>query len=102
MYKRQILLRDCGQVDALQQAMQKLEAALELNGRDIVTITALAQLYEKRASWFKVIDLCEPWKDEVYGRAKDTMLPMLLRAYEHTSEVLKAAEMRDRIRVYET
>ena len=94
-----ILLRDCGQVDALQQAMHKLEAALELNGRDIVTITALAQLYEKRASWFKVIDLCEPWKDEVYGRAKDTMLPMLLRAYEHTSEVLKAAEMRDRIKV---
>ena len=93
-----ILLRDSGQIDALQQSMQKLESALQLNGSDMVTITALAQLYEKRGSWVKVIDLCEPWKDEVYGRARETMFPMLMRAYERSGDQLKAIDIRDRMR----
>lgn len=92
-----ILLRDCGQVDALQEATRKLEAALELNTRDVVTTTALAQLYDKRGAWAKVITLCEPWQNEVYGRAKNTMLPILLRAYERDGDQLKAIAVRDLI-----
>lgn len=93
-----ILIRDSGLADAQQQSVIKLEAALELNGRDIVTITALAQQYDRKGAWFKVIDLCAPWKDEVYGRAKETMLPLLQRAYEQTGDDLKSLELKERLR----
>jgi tetratricopeptide (TPR) repeat protein len=93
-----ILLRDSGQPDAASEAEQKLLTSLELNSRDIVTITALAQLYDRRGASFKVLELCEPWAAEVYGRAKETMLPLLLKAYHQTGNMLKEAEIRDRLR----
>jgi len=63
----------------------------------VVTITALAQLYDRRGASFKVIELCEPWTTEVYGRAKETMLPVLLKAYHQTGNMLKEVEVRERL-----
>lgn len=89
-----LLLRDSGQIDASSQATEKLETALRLNPQDVVTVTALAQMYERKGAWVRVIQLCEPWRHQVWGRARETMLPVLLRAYEHQNDLLKVAEVK--------
>ncbi|WP_156346537.1 tetratricopeptide repeat protein [Verrucomicrobium spinosum] len=89
-----ILLRDSGQTDAVDQAASKLEEAHELNSRDWVTVTALAQIYDRRGASAKVIELCEPLKREVYGKTKEKMLPLLLKAYQRSGEVVAVAEIR--------
>lgn len=92
-----ILLRDSGQIDALDQARTKLETAFELNSRDYLTITVLSQLYERAGIWLKVIELCAPVANDVYGKMKDTILQILRRAYERNGDTLKAIEIREQM-----
>ncbi len=89
-----LLIRDSGQLDASSQATEKLETSIQLNPHDVVTVTALAQMYERKGAWMRVIQLCEPWRDRVWGRARETMLPVLLRAYERQNDFLKVAEIK--------
>lgn len=89
-----LLIRDSGHLDALVQATDKLENSMQLNPHDVVTVTALAQLYERKGAWVRVIQLCEPWRDRAWGRARETMLPALLRAYERQNDFLKASEIK--------
>lgn len=91
-----ILLRDSGQIDAVDQAKQKLETAFGLNRRDYLTITVLSQLYEKQGAWLKIIELCEPVVNDVFGNVKDAIMQLLRRAYERNGDMLKAIQIRDR------
>ena len=90
-----ILLRESGLPNATELSMQKLQIALASQPRDIITITALAQAYERQNAWLKIVEICAPFKKEVHGKSKAKMLPLLLKAYERTGDSLAAIEVRE-------
>lgn len=89
-----ILLRDSGVPDAAVRAEERLLIAFAENSTDAVTRHVLASCYDKRGAYRKVIELLEPVADTSDSKTRAKTLPYLLRAYEMTSELVKAAELR--------
>ncbi len=88
-----LLLRESGSPDGLQQAIDHLESALDLNKNDPITIGALAQGYDRRGAYLRVISLCEPLKSAANKKTKDVILPLLERAYRQRGDLIAALEI---------
>jgi lipopolysaccharide biosynthesis regulator YciM len=93
-----MLLRDSGDADATDRAIEKFEIALEEMPHDAVAIHALAMMYERKGAYRRVIELLEPLVSHSSTRTRQMTLPVLLKAYERVNEVVKAAELRVRMR----
>ena len=90
-----MLLRDSGRPDATQQAIDKFEVAFEETPNNAVLVHALASMHARLLHWRLVIELLEPIKDHRKQKTRDLVLPLLLTAYDKTTEIVKAAELRD-------
>lgn len=90
-----LLLRDSGQPQAMARAEEKLSVAIQENPSDPVARHALATCLDKRGAYRQVIDLVEPVKHTQNQKTRRKTLPLLLKAYEKTNEMLKAAELRN-------
>jgi tetratricopeptide (TPR) repeat protein len=89
-----LLLRDSGIPNASREAEDKLEIALEANSSDPIARHALATCLEKRGAYQRIVEVLEPMSASRDPRTRAQTLPILLRAYESLSELVKAAELR--------
>lgn len=87
-----MLLRQSGDPQATDMAIEKFEISLGETPNDAIAATALAGLLEKKGSYRRVIDLMEPLARQGNRKNKKYALPLLIRAYDQTSEMLKCAE----------
>ncbi|MFI7135856.1 RNA-binding domain-containing protein [Nonomuraea sp. NPDC050153] len=89
-----ILLRDSGDPDATKEAEEKLQVAHAENKQDAIARHALASMYNRRGAYRLVIDLLEPVRHTKNVKTRKASLPLLLKAYEKSNEMLKAAELK--------
>lgn len=91
------LLRESGEANATDLAIEKFEVARRETPNDPITIYGLCSMYDRKGFHDHVIDLVEPIKNHTNPKTRERCLPLLLKAYERKGELLKAAELRDMI-----
>ena len=89
-----LLLRDSGQPDATKRAEEKLAIALQCAPRDDITRYALATCLDKRGSYHEVVQVLEPLASTDNVKTQQRVRPLLLKAYDRTSQIVKAAQLR--------
>jgi tetratricopeptide (TPR) repeat protein len=89
-----ILLRESGDYNATDSAIEKFEIALTETPNDPITIWALSSMLERKGHYAKIIRLLEPLKNHSNPKSREKCHPLLLKAYEHTGDILGAAELR--------
>lgn len=89
-----ILLRDSGEPNAGALAVEKLQTALGETPNDLVAIGVLAALLHSRRAYRVLIEVVEPHIYTPNQQFRKTVLPLLLEAYDNTTELLKAATLR--------
>lgn len=89
------LLRDSGEPNATDLAIEKFEIALQETPNDPLTIHGLASMLDRKGNDDRIIELIEPMKAHPNPRTREKCLPLLLNAYERKRELLKAAELRN-------
>jgi hypothetical protein len=87
-----MMLRDSGDPDATDLAIEKFEIALAETPNDAVATHALASMLERKGSHRKVISLLEPLARSGSDRTKVMALRTLISAYRGVSETLKELE----------
>lgn len=92
-----MLLRDSGEPEATDLAIEKFETALIETPNDVLAIHALAHMLERKGKYNRVIELLEPLKDHPQRSTREKTLPLLLHAYEHTGDILKAAQLKTQL-----
>lgn len=92
-----ILLRDSGDPQATDLAIEKFEVALSETPNDVVAIHAFASMLERRGAHRRVIELLEPLAVHWSMKTRQKTLPLLLTAYERSGEFVKAAKLKSRI-----
>ena len=89
-----LLLRDSGDVNSTEDAIEKLEIAFREAPNDPITVTVLAKLYDRKGVYGRVIELLEPFKKHPSEKTRAKSLPLLLKAYDATKDILNAATLR--------
>jgi tetratricopeptide (TPR) repeat protein len=89
-----ILLKDSGEPDATSKAAEALRQALKETPNDKVAVGALAQVLDRMGASMEIIKLLEPHRDVGPSKFQVKTDPILLRAYERTSDLLKAAQLK--------
>jgi tetratricopeptide (TPR) repeat protein len=89
------LLRESGESNATDLAIEKFEIARRETPNDPITLYGLASMLDRKGHYDRVIELIEPLKAHQNPKTKERCLPLLLRAYERKNELLKAAELRN-------
>lgn len=92
-----MLLRDSGEADSTDRAIEKFEIALEDLPNDPYVRFPLASLVKRKGMFKRVIQLLEPLEDHSYEDTRRRVRPLLLEAYEQVNEILKAAQLRTKI-----
>ena len=89
-----MLLRDSGDRDSTDQAIEKFETARREDPTDVLTTHALAHMLSRKGNYRRVIELLEPLSKHPNMTTRRKTLPLLLDGYEHTGEIVKAADIR--------
>jgi tetratricopeptide (TPR) repeat protein len=89
------LLRESGEANATDLAIEKFDVALQETPNDPITIYGLASMLDRKGYSDRIIELIEPLRAHSNPKTRERCLPLLLKAYERKSELLKAAELRD-------
>ncbi len=89
------LLSKSGEANATDLAIEKFDTALKETPNDPIAIFGLASMLGRKGHYDRVIELIEPLKGHPNPKTRERCLPLLLKAYERRSELLKAAELRD-------
>lgn len=92
-----MLLRDSGEPQATDRAIDKFEEALSEVPDDVLAIHALAHMRTRKGHWNDVIRLLEPLVDHPRESTRDKAIPLLLDAYKHSGELVKAANLSARL-----
>ena len=97
----EMLLRESGRPDAVNEAIEKFEIARQETPHDPTLLHALAALYDRRGTYRKVIELLEPLARHPSTRTRALCLQLLIRAYQKTGGILEAAEAKEAFREVE-
>jgi tetratricopeptide (TPR) repeat protein len=89
-----MLLRDSGRPNATDDAIEKFEIARKETPNDPMLVHALASMYDRKGVYMKVIELLEPLRGHPSPKTRKRVLPLLLRAYQRTTQILEAAEVK--------
>ncbi len=92
-----MLLRDSGDHDATDLALEKFEIAHAEDLTDVVAIHALAHMLSKKGQFNRVKELLEPLASHPNDTTRRKTLPLLLEAYDRTGDLVKAAELRPKV-----
>jgi len=99
--ERGMLYRDSGLPDATDIAIECFLIAYEISPHDRYTIHALAHMYDRKGQSEQVINLLEPLRTHHSKITRQKSLPLLLKAYQRQEDILKAAEVKEEIRLLE-
>jgi tetratricopeptide (TPR) repeat protein len=91
-----MLLRDSGQADATDRAIECFEEARRESPNDVLATHALATMLARKGEYRRVIELLEPLLDRP-GKTRDMVAAMLRTAYDRTGEMVKAIALRHRM-----
>ena len=89
-----MLLRDSGGFDATDSAIDKFEVALGETPNDVIAIHALSVMLLRKGTYQRIRELLEPLINHPSQRTRELVLPVLLRTYIESHDILKAAELR--------
>jgi tetratricopeptide (TPR) repeat protein len=89
-----MLLRDSGRPNATDDEIEKFEIARKETPNDPMLVHALASMYDRKGVYMKVIELLEPLRGHPSPKTRKRVLPLLLRAYQRTTQILEAAEVK--------
>ena len=92
-----MVLRDSGLPNAHRLAAEQLEVALRQAPNDALCRHALGDCYVKTQNFQRAAEVLESLLDHHSGKTRQKPYPLLLECYEGTGEILKAADMRNRI-----
>lgn len=92
-----MLLRDSGQADATDRAIECFEEALKDAPNDSVAIHALATMLQRKGQYRRVIELLEPLQANPSKKTREMVSNALRVAYERTGEMAKLAELKIRM-----
>lgn len=92
-----MLLRDSGDPQATDQAIQNFEIALAETPNDVVATHALATMLTRKGAYQQVISLLEPLAKHTSRLTREKTYPVLLQAYQESGEILKAAELKTKM-----
>ncbi len=90
-----LLLRDSGAPNATDLAIQAFETTLKETPNDPIAIYGVCAMLDRKGSYARVIELAKPMISSQNPKSKAACLPLLLKAYEHTGQILDAARVRD-------
>lgn len=89
-----MLLRDSGDFDATDSAIDKFEIALSETPNDVVAVHALAVMLLRKGSYRRILELLEPLIHHPNARTRELVMPVLLSTYIQTNDILKAAGLK--------
>ncbi len=91
-----IIYGNSGRHDAIERAIQHFEVAYHNMPNDPICAKGLASMYEKRGNTSEVVRVLEPFKSSKDQRTRQTLLPILRRAYESQPEkyMIQLAELK--------
>jgi hypothetical protein len=89
------LLRESGEANAADLAIEKFEIAYQETPNDPLTVYGLSSMLDRKGHSDRVIELLEPLRAHPNSITRERCLPLLLNAYERKHDVLKAAELRN-------
>ena len=92
-----MVLRGSGLPNAYRQAAEQLEDALKETPRDAICRHALGDCYVKVGGYVRAIEVLEPLLENQSPLTKEKTYPLLLQCYEQQNELLKAADIRNRM-----
>lgn len=94
-----LLLKISGAVDSTDKAIDAFKTALAEKSYDSIALCNLAQMYERKGHYRKIIDLLEPNIDKASMQDKRYILPHLKKAYDRTGEFLKAVKIKNELKL---
>ena len=88
-----------GRPDAITRAIHHFEVAYSNMPNDPICAKGLASMYEKRGNTSEIVRVLEPFKSSKDQKTRQTLLPILLRAYESQPEkyMVQLAELKQAI-----
>lgn len=89
-----MLLRDSGDPDTTDLAIEKLEVAHGEDPNDVIATHALAHMLSRQGRYRRVVELLEPLANHSSESTRRKTLPLLLGAYDQLGEVVKAGQLR--------
>jgi tetratricopeptide (TPR) repeat protein len=89
-----VLLRQSGEPNASVQAEAQLRIALKETPNDVIALGALASLLHARGAHGPLISLIEPHIGLPNQKFRQSVLPLLLEAYDRSRQLVKAATLR--------
>ncbi|MBP1783194.1 tetratricopeptide (TPR) repeat protein [Micromonospora sp. HB375] len=92
-----ILLKDSGEPDATDKATTALREAVSEAPNDLIAATALSTVLDRKGAYREIISILEPRRESDDPKFRNIALPILLRAYNATNEILKAAQLKQLI-----
>lgn len=92
-----MLLKDSGDPQATDLAIEKFEIALRETPHDVVAIHAYANMLERRGAYRQVVELLEPLSNHWSQKTRQKTLPILLTSYERLGEFVKAASLKSKM-----
>lgn len=92
-----MLLRDSGDPEATDLAIEKFEICLRETPNDAVAVDALARMLDRKGFYGRVIDLLAPLADHGNAKTRSMALSLLAKAYERTGDFTKMVEAKARM-----
>lgn len=87
-----MLLRDSGQPDATDRAIENLEEARRCDSDDVVATTALAAMHKRKGASLRVIELLVPLQRHRDPKTREIANTILSEVYRQRGDLIKAAE----------
>ena len=89
-----MLLRDSGELDATDRAIEKFEQAREEEPNDPVCCVALASALARKGSYQRIKNILKPLESHSSMETRRRVHPLLLKAYEQCGEIVDAARLK--------
>lgn len=96
--ERGMLYRDSGLPDATDIAIECFKIAHDISPNDPLTTHALAHMYERKGLLNDVINTLEPLRNHHSIVTRRKSLPLLLKAYQKTGDMLNEVKIKDELK----
>jgi tetratricopeptide (TPR) repeat protein len=93
-----MVLRDSGLPTAHRLAAEQFEVALHETPKDAICRHALGDCYVKSGNFQRAVEVLEPLLNHPTTKTREKTYPLLLECYDGLGEMLKAADMRSRVK----
>ncbi|MEQ1947453.1 MAG: tetratricopeptide repeat protein [Bryobacteraceae bacterium] len=89
-----LLLRDSGEPNSTDMAVQAFETALKESPNDPIIIYGLCSMLDRKGSFARIIELAEPLSASFSPKTRASCLPLLQKAYEKNGRLLDALRIK--------